>query len=102
MRRANTTTPGGKVEALPAQPADGDSQPNRGFTPLGSVADGVGKRLVWAALCETGGSNQRMRQRVYISGPLTSSGNVLDNLAHAMAAARGAIRPPALPPSPHT
>ena len=29
-----------------------------------------------------------MRRRIYISGPLTSSGNVLDNLSRAMAAAR--------------
>ena len=32
-----------------------------------------------------------MRQRVYISGPLTSSGNVLDNLARAMDATRALI-----------
>ena len=42
-----------------------------------------------------------MRQRIYISGPLTSSGNVLDNLAHAMDAARALIAAGFAPFCPH-
>ena len=42
-----------------------------------------------------------MRRRIYISGPLTSSGNVLDNLARAMDAARALIAAGFAPFSPH-
>ena len=42
-----------------------------------------------------------MRQRIYISGPLTSSGNVLDNLARAMDAARALIAAGFAPFCPH-
>ncbi len=42
-----------------------------------------------------------MRQRVYISGPLTSSGNVLDNLDRAMDAARALIAAGFAPFCPH-
>ena len=42
-----------------------------------------------------------MRQRVYISGPLTSSGNVLDNLARAMDATRALIAAGFAPFCPH-
>jgi hypothetical protein len=42
-----------------------------------------------------------MRPRIYISGPLTSSGNVLDNLDRAMAAARALIDAGFAPFTPH-
>jgi hypothetical protein len=42
-----------------------------------------------------------MRQRIYISRPLTSSGNVLDNLARAMDAARALIAAGFAPFCPH-
>ncbi len=86
---------------LPSQPTDGDRQADRRLTPLGSVANGTVYGLVWAALCETGGSNQRMRQRIYISGPLTSSGNVEENLDRAMDAARALIAAGFAPFCPH-
>ena len=43
----------------------------------------------------------RLRQRIYISGPLTSSGNVLDNLARAMDAARALVAAGFAPFCPH-
>jgi hypothetical protein len=42
-----------------------------------------------------------MRRRIYISGPLTSSGNVLDNLDRAMSAARALIAAGFAPLCPH-
>ncbi|MBN1394765.1 MAG: DUF4406 domain-containing protein [Pirellulales bacterium] len=42
-----------------------------------------------------------MRKRIYISGPLTSSGNVRENLERAMAAARALIEAGFAPFCPH-
>jgi hypothetical protein len=42
-----------------------------------------------------------MRPRIYISGPLTSSGNVVENLERAMAAARALIGAGFAPFCPH-
>ena len=42
-----------------------------------------------------------MRPRIYISGPLTSSGNVVENLDRAMAAARSLIDAGFAPFCPH-
>jgi hypothetical protein len=42
-----------------------------------------------------------MRRRIYISGPLTSSGNVMENLDRAMSAARALIDAGFAPFCPH-
>ncbi len=47
------------------------------------------------------GGAAMMRRRIYISGPLTSSGSVLDNLARAMDAARALIAAGFAPFCPH-
>ena len=71
--------------------------PNPSVLLLPSVCGGARPQLA------VGGqtAEDTMRRRIYISGPLTSSGNVTENLDRAMAAARGAIDAGFAPFCPH-